>query len=135
MAGPAVRVRRLRDALLEPMVGVGLVVEGRDLAVAARTVEGDGLAQGAVRLESDDSGTPVPRQLLELPQDPTTEPEAASLRLHPHPLQLGRGTVVELEGAAADRPRIDAGDEQRTRRRRQLVGVGGDAERGIEAGL
>jgi hypothetical protein len=38
------------DRLLEPVVGVGLVVERRDLAVARGPVQADRLAQGAVRL-------------------------------------------------------------------------------------
>src|SRR5215475_11645366 len=42
----------LTNALLEPVMGVGLIVEGGDLAVAGRSVQADRLAQRPINLQS-----------------------------------------------------------------------------------
>src|SRR5262249_36729098 len=49
------------ELLLEPMVGVGLAVEGRDLDEAARAVEGDRLGEAAVGLEPQHADARRPR--------------------------------------------------------------------------
>src|SRR5436190_801870 len=117
------------------MVSVRLVVEGLDLAVSAAAVERDGLAQGTVRLESNDLNSRVPGVPLQLLQQTPPEPKPTCLGRDPHPLQLGRPARMKLERPTADRLMTQARDEQSAGRWRQLVRIGGDAERRVEAGL
>src|SRR5690349_19921097 len=77
----------LLEALLEPVVGVGLVIEGRHFVVAAGAVEGDGLGEGAVGFELDDDSAGLLGAVLELLQQAAAEAEAAGVGGKPHALE------------------------------------------------
>src|SRR5262245_4767285 len=78
-----------RQALLEPVVRVRLVVERGDLAIAGAPIELDGLGEGAIGLEVDDRGPRVASEPLELLEEPPRNPESASFGGDPHSFQLG----------------------------------------------
>src|SRR6266849_2148433 len=103
------------------MMGIGLVVEGSDLAVTTAAVERDGLGQGTVRYDSKHLHSIVPGVPLQGLEEPPSEPDSARLWRHPHPLQLGRSARMKLECPAADGSLTQASDEQGTGRRGQLV--------------
>ena len=125
----------LGQVLLEPVVSIGLVVEGFYLAVSTASVELDGLAQGTVCLEPKNLRSRVPCVPLQFPQEPPSEPEPTCLWRHPHPLRLGRRARMKLECPTADGLLTQTGDKQGTGRWGQLLRIGGDAERWVEAGL
>ncbi len=125
----------LSQALFEPVVGVWLVVEGGHLSVPGATVQRDGLCQRLVRLQADNGDPGLHRMALEVMEQSPSEPEAASPAGHPHPLDLGRGTVMQLQGATADGLLAQSGEEQQAGGRSQLVRISRDAEGRVEAGL
>src|SRR6266702_28273 len=126
------------QALLEPVVRVGLVVEGRYLAVAGRPVQRDRLGQCLVGLQPQHPD-PVRRSPgLELGQQPAAEAEAADRGRDPHPLDpgnLGGRAGVELQRAAADRLPAQRRDQEQSRGRGHLVGGRRDAPGRVEAAV
>ena len=58
-----------------------------------------------------------------------TDAVAVGVGGDPHPLELGRLSAVELEGARADRLTMQCGDEEQPGRAPQLVDLGGQAAR------
>src|SRR4029077_8295362 len=82
---------RCLEALLEPVVRVGLVVEGRHLAVAGRPVQRDRLGQRLVGLPPQDPDAVRGRLGLELGQQPAAPAAAADRGRDPPPLDLGAG--------------------------------------------
>src|SRR3989442_10094998 len=110
---------------------VGLVVEGVDLAVARRAVEAHRLGEGPVRLEPDDAGAAGRGATLELAEQAAADPQAARRLCDPHALELRRFVAVELQPAAADRLAPQGRHEEQSRRRPELVELGGDAHRGV----
>src|SRR4051794_35710937 len=123
--------RRL-NPLLEPVVRVGLVVERRDLLIAGRAVKRDGLGQAAVGLEVHHAARPAGGAGFELGEQAPPEPEPPGVGRHPHALELGGRTGVELQGAAAHGLAEQAGHEHEAARGTELVVVGGDAPAGVE---
>src|ERR1041384_2249502 len=89
-----------RQALLEPVVGVRLVVERGDLAIAGRAIHRDRLDERAVGLEPDHARAVLAGARLELGEQAATDAEAARRRGHPHALDLGGRAAMELERAA-----------------------------------
>jgi len=73
--------------------------------------------------------------LLELAQNSTAQAEATRRFSNPHALDLGGLVVVELEGPGADWLSPEGGHHQETGRKPQLLLVGRDAPRRIEAGV
>ena len=63
------------------------------------------------------------------------EPEAADRGGDPHPLDLGRRVVVELERAAPDRLAVQGGDQQEAGGQREFLVVGGDAAGDVESAV
>src|SRR4051794_5210290 len=125
----------LREALLEPVMGVGLVVEGLDLDVACRAIEAARFLQGSVGLQAQEADAAPARALLDLAEDTPADAEAAGAGRHPHALDLGRLAAVELQRSAADRLAAQAGDQQQPGGLGELVDVSRDALLGIEAGV
>jgi hypothetical protein len=117
------------------VVGVRLVVERRDLAVACRPVQADRLVQGAVGFQPDGTGTMRRGPGLELGQQPSAQPQPADPGRDPHPLDLRRGAAVELERTAPDRLAVQRGQQEQSRGRGHLVLGGGDAPGWVETAL
>jgi len=115
------------------VVGVRLIVEPAHLAIAADAIEVNRLLEGAVGLEPDHPRPTFPGCALERHQEPSPDPEPADFRRHPHALELGGCASVELDGAASHRTAAQARDQQGAMRRDELVRVGWDAERRVEA--
>ena len=127
--------RVLAQGLLEPVVGVGLVVERAHLAVAGRPVQADRLGQGAVGFQPQ-HGHPVRGGAgLQFGEQPPAEAEPAHGRGDPHPLDLRGRAGVELEPAAADRLRVQGGDQEQSGGRGHLVVVGREAPGRVEAAV
>src|SRR4051812_16462260 len=74
--------------LLEPVVCVGLVVERLDLAIALGAIERDRLRQRPVRLELHGPRAVLPCEILELAQQPSSEPDPAELARDPHAFEV-----------------------------------------------
>ena len=121
------------DALLEPVVGVWLVVERLDFPVAGCSVHRDRLGEGLVRFESYRSAAAGDGSLFEFIEQASANAETSRSWVDPHPLELGWCVGVELECATSDRIAMRCGDEEGARRGSHLVEVGRDASRRIEA--
>jgi len=114
-------------------MGVGLVVERRDLAVASGPVQADRLAQGVVGFQLD-RANPVRRGLrLQFGQQPPAQAQPADRRGDPHPLDMRGRVVVELEDSASDRLAVQGGKQEQARGRGHLVVAGGDAPGRVKA--
>src|ERR1700687_1878079 len=112
----AVRSNEPCDALFEPVVRVGLVVESGDFVVTGGPVHGDRFDERLVRFEADGSGPVFGGTALELSEQPAADAEASSGLRNPHALDLGRRVVVELEPSAADRVRPQGRDQEKAGR-------------------
>src|SRR5262245_52687809 len=123
-----------RQPLLEPVVGVRLVVERRDLLVSGRPVEADRLDERLVRLEPDDPAPGGLGMTFELGEEAPADAQATGRRGDPHPLELGRVGPVELERATPDGLTAESGDEEDAGRRPELGELGGKAARRVEPG-
>jgi len=66
------------ERLLEPVVGVGLVVERGNLVVARGPVQADRLAQRAVGFQADNAGSAGRRVRLQVGEEPAAEAQSAS---------------------------------------------------------
>ena len=103
------------ERLLEPPLGVGVVVVPLDLAVARPLVHRDRLEQGAVRVQHHPGVAEPCRQHLELAQHPGAQPGSAPVVGHPHPLDLaGVGREV-LDAAVRHRPAVAGRDQEAAR--------------------
>src|SRR4051812_35123307 len=104
---------RLRlEPLLEPVVRVGLVVEGRDFPVATPPVEGLGLVQRLVGLEAERREAELAGLVFERLENAARDAEPAGRIGRPHALDLADAAAFDLERAAADRLAVEAGDEK-----------------------
>src|SRR4051812_33499863 len=74
------------QALLEPVVGVRLVVEWRHLLVAGRAVEADRFGEGLVGVELHRPGAAAAGVGLERVEQPPAEAQATRGRRHPQTL-------------------------------------------------
>src|ERR1700730_7929510 len=83
------------DLLLEPVVRVGLLVEGGDLHVAGRSVQADGFDECPVRLEPDSARAVVGGVVLQLAQEAAANAETSRLLGNPHAFDLGGLVAVE----------------------------------------
>src|SRR4029077_19592697 len=109
------------DRLLEPVVGVGLIVERRDLAVASRPVQADRFVQGVVGFQLDGADA-VGRGLgLQFGQQPASQSQPADLVGDPHALEMSRRVRVELEHPAPDRLGVQGSEQEQSRGRRHLL--------------
>jgi hypothetical protein len=117
------------------VVGVGLVVERRYLAVAGRPVQADRLGQGAVGLQPQDAHAVCGGAGLQFGQETATQTQAADRTTDPHPLDLGGRAWVKLECAAADRLRVQGRDQEQPRGRGHLIIGGRDAAGRVEAAV
>ena len=121
------------EPLLEPVVGVGLVVEGGHLDVAGGAVEGDRLGEGLVRLQVEDGDALGASLLLHRNQQAAPQAHAADGGVDPHPLHFRRGVAVQLQGRAAHGAALHGRDQQQAGRRADVVVGRGDAQRRVEA--
>src|SRR4051794_4850883 len=88
--------RKSGEALLEPVLGVDLVVEGGHLDVAAGSIEPDRLPEACAGLEPHD-GVRRCRLLFQRGQQPAPEAQAPGTRRYPHALDLARPVGVKLD--------------------------------------
>ena len=130
-----IRPSRAAQPLLEPVVGVGLVVERGYLGVSRGAVHRDGLDERPVGLEPDLAYAMVGGAALELGEQAPADAEPARRCGDPHALDLGGRAAVELQRAAADRLAAEARDEDQACRQTQLVVLGGDRARRVEPGV
>jgi len=114
------------------VVGVGLVVEPRHLAVAGRPVQAERLAQGTVGLQLDRADAMGRGLRLQFGQEPPAQAQPADRRGDPHPLDMSRRVLVELEHPAPDRLGVQGGEQEQTRGRGHLLVGGGDAPGRVE---
>jgi len=103
------------------VLGVGLVVERRDLAVTRGAVQGDGLGQRPVGFELDGEHLAGRRSLFKLGQQTAAETQAADGRGDPHPLDVGGRAGRELDATAADGLVVQRGHQEQARGRGQLL--------------
>jgi hypothetical protein len=120
---------------LEPVLRVRLIVEGVDLNVTLRAVQGDRFGQRPVRLEPYRAAPVRSGRGFELREKPAADPQSASGRRDPHSLDLGRPAGMELQGAATDRIRPERRNEHQAGRKPELVIIGGNTGGGIEPRL
>ena len=119
--------------LLEPVVGVDLVVERRHLHVARRAVHRDRLGEARVRLERDRSRAVLGGRPLERLEDAAPDAHSAHLVGDPHPLDVRGLVVVEQHRAATDGAPVQAGEQEAAVRLRELARVGVKALLRVEA--
>jgi hypothetical protein len=114
---------------------VGFIVEGLDLHVSRGAVQRDSFGERLICLKPNHA-TSVARGLrLQLGKQTPTDAETARRVCDPHTLELCGLVGVELQRSAADWLRAESCDEQKTGGRPEFVGIGRDADGGIEAGL
>src|SRR3954469_6382904 len=103
------RPRPLRrgEALLEPVVGVGVVVVARDLGVAAGAVHRLRLDKRAVRVEAHGVVAERARPLLERVEQPGAEAQAAVRAVDPHAHDLADPGRKRAQRAAARRLAVE----------------------------
>src|SRR6476620_1866536 len=77
-----------RQLLLEPDLGVRIVVVARDVVVAGAFVKCDGLGEGGVGVEPNGLVAKVGRGRFKVAQQPGAEPCAAPFRIDPHALDF-----------------------------------------------
>ena len=123
------------ETLLEPVVGVRLVIERCNLAVSRRSVQVDRLGQGSVGLETGTCRASASGARFELAQEPPPEAESASRRGDPHALDLSGIAAVELESAATDRLIPQPGDQDQSSGFAEFVSIGRDAALRVESSL
>ena len=112
------------EALLEPVVGVGLVVERHDLAVARAAVEGDRLGEAGIGVQPNGVAA-VRRGLgLELAEQPSPHAEPTGVRIDPEPLDLGGFARVEAQRPATDGLASRRRHEEQPERRSHVDGRG-----------
>lgn len=117
------------------MMRVGLIVEGLDLNVPGGAVQRDSFGERLICLKPNPP-TAVARCLrLQLGKQTPTDAETSRRMCDPHALELCGLVGVELQRSAADWLRAESCDEQKTGGRPEFVGIGRDADGGIEAGV
>ncbi|HUB20999.1 MAG TPA: hypothetical protein VMA97_01180 [Streptosporangiaceae bacterium] len=115
------------------MVGVRLLVERGHLPVACRPVQADRLGQGVVGFQLDGADAVRRSVCLQLGQEPPAQAQPADRLGDPHPLDMGRRGVMELQDPASDRLAVQGGQQEQPRRRGHLLVGGGDAPGRVES--
>src|SRR5215831_7100330 len=86
-----------RELLLEPMVRVGFIVEGRDFDVPGLSVHRDRFFERAIGLQPNRRRASGAGEILELLQQPSAQADSARVLGDPHALEFGRPFSVELD--------------------------------------
>src|SRR5512133_790658 len=86
---PGLGLGRLDDqVLLEPDLGVRVVVIARDAPVSGPFIQGDRIGEGAVGIESNRLVAELDRDSFEVAQQSRTEPRSSPGGMDPHALDL-----------------------------------------------
>jgi hypothetical protein len=84
------------EALLEPVVGIGLVIEGFYLLIPAVSVQLDGFNEGAIRFQVKDSDPRFPCEVLQRLEETPPQPKTTRSWSDPHALDLPWSVLVKL---------------------------------------
>src|SRR6185295_1236963 len=99
--------------LLEPDLGVRIVVVARDVVVAGAFVKCDGLGEGGVGVEPNGLVSKVGSGRFEMMQQPGAEPCSAPFRIDPHALDFaGLGSHL-LNSSAPHGLAVAGSDDER----------------------
>src|SRR5579863_903595 len=117
------------QALLEPVLGVGVVVVAWDLAITGGAVQAESLGERSIGIEADGAQLARGRGTLELRQEAAPEAKAAHPRRQPHALDLPYPGLEGADYTAADRlaekpcEQHAPGRRQKLLRGRRIVGM------------
>src|SRR5437667_6375753 len=123
------------EPLLEPVMGVGIVVERGHLAEAGAAVQRDSLTELLVRLQAERRQSELTRLDLERIQDAPPDPQPTHRVGDPHPLQRADARADRLHDATGDGLSIQRSEKERSARRDQVMVLRWQAGGGIESGL
>ena len=113
------------QALLEPMVGVGIGVERSHVAKAGAAVEVDGLFERSIRFEPNDSETEAARLGLQRLQHAPADAQPAHRVGDPHSLEGSHRGRHRLDRAARHRLPVHRRHEEGPSRWNELARFGG----------
>ncbi len=91
------------EVLLEPVVRVGVVVEGGHLPVAGPVVQGDRLVERPMRVQAYQTAAEARRLRLQRSEQPRTNAQSAHLGIDSQALDLCPPVTVKANGAASGR--------------------------------
>src|SRR5438067_5996096 len=123
------------EPLLEPVMGVGIVVERGHLAEAGAAVQRDSLTELLVRLQAERRQSELTRLDLERIQHAPPDPQPTHRVGDPHPFQRADTRANRLHDATGDGLSIQRSEKERTTRRDQVTVLRWQAGGGIEPGL
>src|SRR5258708_23404377 len=106
-----------RQTLLEPVIGVLLIVEGVDLSVSRRAIHRDRFGERLVGIEPDRRAAVAGGPRLQLGEDASTYSETSRFRRDPQALQLGGVVTMEFDPAARHGFGVESRDEEHAGRR------------------
>src|ERR1700685_4561714 len=85
------------------MLRIGIVVEARDLAIAAGSIQVQGFVERSIGVQTDSAKSTASGFALPLGQQTPTETESPRIRRNPHALDLADAARQRSQSAAADR--------------------------------
>src|SRR5579883_3021288 len=129
------RWARKCKTLLEPMVGILLVIEGRYFFVSTRSIELDGLGKGAVGFQVNYRGACFPRVPFQRFEETPPKPKPTRLWRDPHALDLRRSVGMKFQSAAADQLLAQTRHKDHADRRSEFMLVSRYALRWVKTSL
>src|SRR5438128_8846988 len=123
------------QTLLEPVAREQIAVVVGDVAVAGRPKQRECPRLSSAGVESHEGIPRFAGEVLEPPKDEPGDRALANLRHDIEPLDLRAVIVEPLDTAAAHRTPVGVSDDERARRRHELVGLGTRPHTGMPAGV